>query len=72
MALSPSGRLAVVACGDGTLRSLDPGTGESGWTLATGPSTARAVAVAPDLGPVVQAVLIVYNPWARLPEVLAR
>ena len=55
MALSPSGRLAVAACTDGTLRSLDPGTGEFGWTLATGPSAARAVALASDLGPVVAA-----------------
>ena len=55
VALSPSGRLAVAACADGTLRSLDPGTGEFGWTLATGPSAARAVALASDLGPVVAA-----------------
>ncbi len=55
IALSPSGRLAVVACADGTLRSLNPGTGEFGWTLATGPSAARAVALASDLGPVVAA-----------------
>jgi TIR domain/WD domain, G-beta repeat len=55
LALSPSGRLAVVACDDGTLRSLDPGTGESGQTLATGALTARAVAVASDQGPVVAA-----------------
>ena len=45
----------MVACADGTLRSLDPGTGEFGWTLATGPSAARAVALASDLGPVVAA-----------------
>ncbi len=55
VALSPSGCLAVVACADGTLRSLDPGTGEFGWTVATGPSAARAVALASDLGPVVAA-----------------
>src|SRR5260370_15352560 len=55
VALSPSGRLAVVACADGTLRSLNPGTGEFGWTLATGPSAAQAVALASDLGPVVAA-----------------
>ena len=40
VALSPSGRLAVVACADGTLRCLNPGTGEFGWTLAAGPSGA--------------------------------
>ena len=55
VALSPSGRLAVVACADGTLRCLNPGTGEFGWTLAAGPSAARAVALASDLGPVVAA-----------------
>jgi WD40 repeat protein len=55
VALSPSGRLALVACADGTLRSLDPGTGEFGWTLATGPSAPRAIALASDLGPVVAA-----------------
>ena len=55
LALSPSGGLGVVACADGTLRSLNPGTGEFGWTLATGPLTARAVAVASDQGPVVAA-----------------
>ncbi|MGD0605640.1 MAG: TIR domain-containing protein [Streptosporangiaceae bacterium] len=55
VALSPSGGLAVVACADGTLRSLNPGTGEFGWTLATGPSAARAVALASDRGPVVAA-----------------
>jgi TIR domain len=55
VALSPSGRVAVVACADGTLRSLNPGTGEFGWTLATGPSAARAVALASDRGPVVAA-----------------
>jgi len=55
VALSPSGRLAVVACADGTLRSLNPGTGEFGWTLATGPPVAQAVALASDLGPVVAA-----------------
>lgn len=55
LALSPSGGLAVVACEDGTLRSLDAGTGELGLTLVTGPQTARAVAVASDHGPVVAA-----------------
>lgn len=44
VALSPSGRLAVVACADGTLRSLNPGTGEFGWTLATGPSAVPGLA----------------------------
>ena len=55
VALSPSGRLAVVAYADGTLRCLNPGTGEFGWTLTAGPSAARAVALASDLGPVVAA-----------------
>jgi TIR domain-containing protein len=55
LALAPSGRLAVMACYDGTLRSLDPGTGEPGQTLATGAGPARAVAVASDQGPVVAA-----------------
>ena len=53
LALSPSGGLAVVACEDGALRILNAGTGEFGSTLATGPLTARAVAVASDQGPVV-------------------
>jgi hypothetical protein len=53
VALSPSGRVAVIACEDGTLRSLNVITGKFGWTLATGALTARAVAVASDRGPVV-------------------
>jgi hypothetical protein len=53
LALSPSGGLAAVACEDGTLRILNADTGEFGSTLATGPLTARAVAVASDQGPVI-------------------
>jgi hypothetical protein len=52
VAFSPSGRVAVIACEDRTLRSLDVETGKFGWTLATGALTARAVAVASDRGPV--------------------
>jgi hypothetical protein len=55
LALSPSGGTAVVACDDGSLRFLDPGTGEFGSALATEGLTARAVAVASDQGPVVAA-----------------
>ena len=50
---SPSGSVAVLACDDGTLRSFDTDTGEFVWTLATGESLARAVAVASDRGPFV-------------------
>jgi len=53
LALSPSGVLAAVACADGTLRTLNAGTGEFGPALATGGRVARAVAVASDIGPVV-------------------
>jgi TIR domain/WD domain, G-beta repeat len=55
LALSPSGSIAVVACDDGTLRSLNAGTGEFGPVLATGTATASAVAMASDSGPVVAA-----------------
>ena len=55
LALSSSGDLAVVACDDGTLRSVNADTGEFGLTLATGGLTARAVAVASDRGPVIAA-----------------
>jgi len=55
LAMSPSGVLAAVACADGTLRTLNAGTGELGPELATGGRTARAVAVASDIGPVVAA-----------------
>lgn len=55
LAMSPSGVLAAVACADGTLRTLNAGTGEFGPELATGGRTARAVAVASDIGPVVAA-----------------
>jgi hypothetical protein len=53
LAMSPSGVLAAVACADGTLRTLNAGTGEFGPALATGGRIARAVAVASDIGPVV-------------------
>ncbi len=53
LAVSRSGGVAVIACEDGTLRSLNVLTGTFGWTLATGGLTARAVAVASDRGPVV-------------------
>jgi TIR domain len=53
LGLSPSGSVAVLACDDGTLRSFDTDTGEFVWTLATGESLARAVAVASDRGPFV-------------------
>ena len=55
LALSPSGALAVVACGDGTLRTVNADTGEFGPPLATDGETARAVAMASDHGPVVAA-----------------
>ena len=55
LALSPSGGLAVVACDDGTLRSLNTETGEFGVTLASGQRAALAVAVASDEGPAVAA-----------------
>jgi hypothetical protein len=51
--MSPSGVLAAVACVDGTLRTLNAGTGELGPELATGGRTAQAVAVASNIGPVV-------------------
>ncbi|HEY2268830.1 MAG TPA: TIR domain-containing protein [Streptosporangiaceae bacterium] len=53
LGLSPSGVLAAVACADGSLRTLNAGTGEFGPALATGGRIARAVAVASDTGPVV-------------------
>jgi hypothetical protein len=53
VALSPSARVAVVACEDGTLRGLDMRTGEFGWTVTTGAQRVLAVAVAADEGPVV-------------------
>lgn len=53
LAMSLSGVLAAVACADGTLRTMNAGTGEFGPELATSGRTARTVAVASDLGPVV-------------------
>jgi WD40 repeat protein len=53
LAMSSSGVLAVVACADGTLRTMNAGTGEFGPELATSGRIARAVAVASDVGPVV-------------------
>src|ERR1044071_10487201 len=46
LAMSPAGVLAAVACADGTLRTLNAGTGEFGPELATSGRTAQAVAVA--------------------------
>jgi len=51
--MSPSGVLTAVACADGTLRTMNAGTGDFGPELASGGRTARAVAVASDIGPVV-------------------
>ena len=53
LGMSPSGVLAAVACADGSLRTLNAGTGELGPALATSGRIARAVAVASDIGPVV-------------------
>jgi hypothetical protein len=53
LAMSLSGVLAAVACADGTLRTMNAGTGEFGPELATSGRTARAVAVASDVGPIV-------------------
>ncbi len=53
LAMSPSGVLTAVACADGTLRTMNAGTGEFGPELATSGRTARTVAVASDIGPVV-------------------
>jgi hypothetical protein len=56
LALSPSRRIMVLACDDGTLRGVDIRTWEAVWTLRTGDSLARAVALASDAGPVVAAL----------------
>jgi WD40 repeat protein len=53
LAMSPAGVLAAVACADGTLRTMNAGTGEFGPELATSGRIAQAVAVASDVGPVV-------------------
>jgi hypothetical protein len=53
LALSPTGVLTAVACADGSLRTMNAGTGEFGPELATGGRIARAVAVASDIGPVI-------------------
>src|SRR6201989_49473 len=42
VAFSPSGRIAVMACADGTLTSLDVATGEYGRKPVAGPRPARA------------------------------
>jgi hypothetical protein len=55
LALSPSAALAVVACDDATLRTLDTRTGEFGVPLATDTPPTQAVAAASDRGPVVAA-----------------
>ena len=56
LALSPSGGIMVLAGDDGTLRGVDIRTWEAVWTLRTGDSLARAVALASDAGPVIAAV----------------
>lgn len=55
LALSPSGRAAVVACGDGTLHGLEVHARQFGWTLATGEIEVLAVAMSSDGGSVVAA-----------------
>jgi len=56
LALSPSGGIMLLAGDDGTLRGVDIRTWEAVWTLRTGDSLARAVALASDAGPVIAAV----------------
>jgi hypothetical protein len=56
LALSPSGGIMVLAHDDGTLHGIDIRTWEAVWTLRTGDSLARAVALASDAGPVIAAL----------------
>jgi TIR domain len=74
VAISSSGRAAVVACDDGTLRGLNMRARQWGWTLATGASRVRAVAMASDAGPVVAAfadgTVRRYDPRAQASEVV--
>jgi hypothetical protein len=53
LAFSPSGRIAIAGCADGTLLSLDAATGEFGRRVSIGLLPAGALAVASDEGPVV-------------------
>src|ERR1700722_11303247 len=53
LAFSPSGRIAIAGCADGTLLSLDTATGEFGRRVSIGLLPAGALAVASDEGPVV-------------------
>jgi TIR domain/FHA domain len=53
LAFSPSGRIAIAGCADGTLLSLDTVTGEFGRRVSIGLLPAGALAVASDEGPVV-------------------
>lgn len=55
VSFAPSGEVAVVGCGDGTIRVLNLETGEFGGGIATGAGNALAVAMAADLGPVAAA-----------------
>src|SRR6202035_3501266 len=53
LAFSPSGRIAIAGCADGTLLSLDTATGEFGRRVSIGLLPVGALAVASDEGPVV-------------------
>jgi len=53
LAFSPSGRIAIAGCADGTLLSFDTATGEFGRRVSIGLLPAGALAVASDEGPVV-------------------
>jgi hypothetical protein len=53
LAFSPSGRVAIAGCADGTLLSLDAATGEFGRRVSIGLLPGGALAVASDEGPVV-------------------
>src|ERR1700733_5906980 len=53
LAFSPSGRIAIAGCADGTLLSLDTDTREFGRRVSIGLLPAGALAVASDEGPVV-------------------
>src|ERR1700734_2132947 len=53
LAFSPSGRIAIAGCADGTLLSLDTGTREFGRRVSIGLLPTGALGVASDEGPVV-------------------